>query len=162
MLLMRMIIDTNDTTFSPIWGEDSALWVWIKAQVASKAALDAKWRFAFMHYPPDSRCFPTNEYPSTAVKDYLVPLLRGYRFHASFHGHEHTYERLEYDGFPVFITGGGGGDLDTSDVCVRDVPESLVQQSVHHHLAVDLGCDAAVVRAVDLDGNVLDEVTLLP
>jgi hypothetical protein len=157
-----VVVDTNDVSFSPVMGEEAAIWAWLKAQVASAAAQEAKWRFALMHYPPDSRCFPSNEYPSTSVKDHVVPLLRENRFHASFHGHEHSYERLEYEGFPAFITGGGAGGLDMEDVCVREVPESVFQRSVHHHLTVDLGCDSAVVRAVGLDGLPFDEVTLLP
>jgi hypothetical protein len=155
-------VDTNDTSFSPLMGEEAALWSFFKAQVTSKAAQEAKWRFAFMHYPPDSRCLLENEYPPSSVRDYVVPLLRENRFHASFHGHVHLYERLEHEGFPSIITGGGAGGLEDPAVCTRDVAASRVMTSVHHRLIVDLGCDAATIRAVDLDGTVIDEVPLTP
>ncbi|HEY3353914.1 MAG TPA: metallophosphoesterase [Polyangia bacterium] len=157
-----LAVDTNDINFSPIISERAPLWQWITRQVASPAARAARWRFAFMHYPPDSRCFPSLEYPSTAVKDYVVPLLREHGFHALFGGHEHNYERLDYDGFAAFITGGGGGGLETPEACVRDVPESKAFAAVHHHLAVALDCDRAVVRAVGLDGVAFDEHVIAP
>jgi hypothetical protein len=155
-------LDTNDVSFSPVMGEEAAVWAWLKTQVASEAARAAKWRFAFMHYPPDSRCLLENEYPPSSVREHVVPLLREHGFHASFHGHVHHYERFDYDGFPAFIAAGGGGALDADDVCTREVAASVTQRSVHHHLTVDLGCDSAVVRAVGLDGVVFDEVTLVP
>jgi acid phosphatase type 7 len=155
-------VDTNDTSFSPLMGEEAALWTFFEAQVTSKAARQAKWRFAFMHYPPESRCLLENEYPPSSVRDYLVPSLRENRFHASFHGHIHLYERLDFDGFPSIITGGGAGGLEDPLTCTREVAQSQLMTSVHHRLIVDLGCDAATIRAVDLDGNVIDEVPLAP
>lgn len=155
-------VDTNDTSFSPLFGEEAALWAYFKAQVTSKAAQEAKWRFAFMHYPPESRCLEEDEYPPSSVRQYVVPLLREHRFHASFHGHIHLYERLDFDGFPAIITGGGAGGLEDPATCLRSPPESVVQTSVHHRLVVDLGCDSATIRALALDGAVLDELPLVP
>jgi acid phosphatase type 7 len=157
-----LVVDTDDTSFSPLMGEEAVLWTRIKAAVASRAAVEAKWRFAIMHYPPDSRCLLEGEYPPSSVRDYVVPLLRASGFHASFHGHVHLYERLDYDGFPAIITGGGAGGLEDPVNCAREVAESVALTSVHHRLIVDLGCDRAVIRAVDLDGHLLDEVGLVP
>ena len=150
--------------FFPVEGmtEDPPLWAWLKKQAASEAAQQARWRFAFMHYPPDAECYSEQDYgpPSSAVRNYVAPLLAEHGFHALFAGHVHDYEYMEIAGLPCIITGGGGAGLEDCDNCTRDVPEITRLECRHHFLSVDLGCDSATVRAVDADGTVFDEHTL--
>ncbi len=159
-LVLDSTLDHFDVFF-PIDGaeEDQPLWKWLKKKVASKEAQAARWRFALMHYPADSECYDEADYgiPSTAIRNYVVPLLAENHFTALFTGHQHDYEYMEISKLPCIITGGGGAGLETCANCTRDVPEITSVSCVNHYLTVDLGCDKALVRAVDIDGNVFEQ-----
>ncbi len=69
-------------------------------------------------------------------------------------------EVLAYDRIHTFITGGGGGGLDTDADCTSDLPELIFREAAHHHMTVDLGEEEAIVRAVAIDGEEIDRVVL--
>ncbi len=150
--------------FFPLDGVDSPLWLWLQHQVSSPEAQRAKWRFAFAHYPADSACYKDADYgwPSSEVRAQLLPLLWANGFHAYFAGHQHDYERFDFQGHLVITTGGGGASLEDEESCVRKVDELRVLKSVYHYVTVDLLCDKAVVTATDLDGNVFDQLVIHP
>lgn len=146
--------------FSPI-GEPPGppLWVWLNQQVNSKEAQDAKWRFAFFHYPPGSPCHE-DWGMIAATREHVLPLLRSHGFQAVFAGHVHAYERHDYDGFPVFTTGGGGAGLQSEDNCEFESTTLQLRRVIHHYLSVDLQEDAALIEAVDIDGEVFDSLRI--
>ncbi|HUT99988.1 MAG TPA: metallophosphoesterase [Myxococcota bacterium] len=158
-LVLDSTLDHFDLFFPLEGSEDPPLWKWLKEKAASKEAQAARWRFALMHYPPDSECYAEADYgiPSTAIRNYVVPLLAENHFTALFAGHQHDYEYMEISGLPCIITGGGGAGLETCANCTRDVSEITTVACLHNYLTVDLGCDKAVVRAVDTDGNVFEQ-----
>ncbi len=131
------------------------LWVWLNEQVNSEEAQNARWRFAFFHYPPNSPC-QESWGMILSTREFVIPLLREHGFNAVFAGHVHHYEKHDFDGMPVVVTGGGGAGLQNMERCVleSDTVESIV--NVHHHTTVDLGEDKAILRAVDIDGEVFD------
>ena len=146
--------------FFPMGGANTPpLWDWLVKQVASEAAQSARWRFAFFHYPPQSACQETWMHMA-ATRDKVLPLLQAHGFQAVFTGHTHDYEHQLYDRVHVFVTGGGGGDLDTDDVCVVELPQLVYRHAAHHHLTVDLDELQATVRAVGQDGAEIDRVIL--
>ena len=150
--------------FFPLEGTEPPLWLWLNDQVVSEAAQKARWRFAFTHYPPDSACYDDEDYgwPSSALRDFVFPLLVEHGFQAYFAGHQHDYERFDYDGFLAITTGGGGAGMETVANCLRQIPEQGALHSVHHHMVVDLGCDEALIQAIDVDGLVFDSIRLYP
>jgi hypothetical protein len=160
-LIFDNTLDHLDFFFPLVEGNNPPLWVWLQEQAASPAAQNARWRFAFAHYPAISSCYEGDDnetLPETAVRTHVLPLLWENDFHTYFSGHVHCYERLDFDGHLVLITGGGGGGLE--DPCVGDVSESRFSNCVHHHMIVELGCDQARLWARDFDGNILDQVVL--
>ncbi len=163
-LVFDATLDRLDSIFFPIDDFEPPLWLWLNEQVTSSAAQNARWRFAFTHYPADSVCGNPEEYgwPEAAVREYIIPLLAQNGFQVYFAGHVHDYERFDFDGFLVFTTGGGGAGLDQEDSCHKEVAEARMLRCIHHHMTVDLGCDSAHIRAVDVDGRVFDQVTLHP
>jgi hypothetical protein len=151
--------------FFPIDGvEDPPLWRWLQEQVKSPAAQNARWRFAFAHYPPDAECYGSDHddgLPGSAMRTSVLPLLWEHGFQGYFAGHVHCYERLDFDGHLAIITGGGGGGLEnTEEKCVRELPEARHQACVHHHVTLELGCEHAEVWSRDFDGNIIDRVVL--
>jgi len=145
--------------FFPLGGGEPPLAKWLREQAESDESRNAKWRFAFMHYPPGSPCHE-DWMTVIATRENVVPLLRDNGFHALFTGHVHDYERQDWEGLTVIISGGGGAGLEDATLCSGDLPELVVLHSVHHHLTVDLGDDSAHVRAVGLDGEAFDEITI--
>jgi predicted phosphodiesterase len=146
--------------YVPLGGSTNPpLWDWLVAQVSSEAAAAARWRFAFFHYPPSSACQESWP-PMNVTRTIVLPLLQEHGFQAVFVGHTHDYEHQLHDRVHVFVTGGGGGDLDTDADCTNDLPELVHRQAVHHHLTLDLGAEQAVVRAVSIDGVEIDRVVL--
>ena len=146
--------------FFPMGGAKTPpLWDWLEAQAASEAAQAARWRFAFFHYPPQSEC-QEQWMNMQATLDIVLPLLQDHGFQAVFTGHTHDYQHHHIDQIHAFITGGGGGGLDTDEDCTNGLPELVYRQSIHHHLTVDLGDEQAIVRAVAIDGEEIDRVIL--
>jgi len=142
-------------------GDEPPLWMWLQEQAQSEAAQSARWRFAFAHYPFDSSCYTENDaetLPEGGMRAYVLPMLWENGFQSYFSGHVHCYERLDFEGRPVFITGGGGGGME--DSCPTDVPESQIANCVHHATLVELGCEQARVWARGIDGSILDQIIL--
>ncbi len=157
-LVLDNTLDGGDFFFT--LGEfEMPLAKWLREQAESDEAKNAKWRFAFMHYPPASPCHE-DWMNIIATREDVVPLLRDNGFNALFVGHVHDYERQDWEGFTVIITGGGGAGLKDVSLCTGGLPELVEIRSVHHHLTVDLGDDVAHVRAVDLDGEIFDEIMI--
>jgi len=151
-------LDGGDIFFE-LAGVEMPLAKWLREQAESQEAAEAKWRFAFMHYPPGSPCHE-DWMNVIATREEILPLLRENGFHALFVGHVHDYERHDWDGFPVIVTGGGGAGLEDISLCQFPLPELVEINSLYHHLTVDLGDDEAHVRAINLDGQVFDEITI--
>lgn len=95
-----------------------------------------------------------------ATRDHLLPALREAGWDAIFAGHVHDYERHDYDGFPVIITGGGGAGLEPLEECDYPAPNLLRLESVHHHVRVDITPESAWIEAVDVTGEVFDSLEL--
>ncbi len=152
-----LIIDTNKD-FTPDGDTDTPISQWIREQVASDAAQNARWRFAFAHHPGYSEGWSPCTYDGErTVRDFLLPLLAEHGFHMYFAGHTHDYERGFKDGMVQIITGGGGSGLD--DYCT-DFEHVTVFAAVHHYVALDVDCSRVEVRTVDVDGNVIDHFAL--
>ncbi|MCB9787701.1 MAG: metallophosphoesterase family protein [Deltaproteobacteria bacterium] len=157
-LVMDNTLDGLDLFF-PVEGLDTPLWDWLAERASSEAARSARWRFAFFHYPPGSPC--QDDWPMVrATRDHVLPLLRDNGFQAMFTGHVHAYERHDYDGFPVIITGGGGAGLEPEEGCGRPSDTLKMWRSVNHHVTVDIGDDSALLQAVDITGEVFDSLLL--
>ncbi len=162
-LVFDNTLDHYDLFFPPVPGNEPPLWLWLNEQVKSPAARAARWRFAFAHYPPGSNCYAADhEYglPESAVKEYVIPLLKENGFQAYFAGHMHCYERFDFDGFLVITTGGGGGTLEDQSNCDDGFPEARFQSCVHHATFVELGEDRARVRVRNIDGSIIEEFDL--
>ncbi len=158
-LVLDNTMDGGDIFFE-LAGVEMPLAKWLREQAQSEAAKQARWRFAFMHYPPGSPCEEDNMMV-IATRDEVVPLLRENGFHALFAGHVHDYERYDYDGFPVIVAGGGGASLEDVTACQGQTPPELLEiVSAYHHLTVDLQDEQALIQAVGLDGATFDEVTI--
>ncbi len=154
-----LVVDGNKPYYT-IYGVETDLSIWVKEQVASEAARNAKWRFAFTHFPGYSQAWGGEcSYEGTpSIRNWFLPLLAENGFHAYFAGHTHNYERGMKDGIVQFITGGGGSGLD--DLFCTDYEHVTVMSFIYHFINVDVFCDRVRFEAIDIDGNTVDWVEL--
>ncbi|MHC4662872.1 MAG: purple acid phosphatase family protein [Planctomycetota bacterium] len=81
---------------------------------------DLPWLFVVMHHPP----YSSGNYRTRLGKyERLMPMFEKAGVDVLFCGHEHYYERLEKDGMPVIIAGGGGAH--PYDIDALGVPHKL-------------------------------------
>ena len=134
---------------------------WIGVQLRTAAAKGAKWRVAVFHEPDYSESWGNCTYDGNpAIRSALVPMLEKGGVNLIINGHTHEYERGLLNGVYHVITGGGGGDLET-DWCI-DFPHITVRRAVHNFLALEAGCDALTMKAIDIDGNEFDSISIPP
>lgn len=137
-----------DTTQA--FGPGSAQARWLRERLAAARDADVRrWRIVVHHHP----AFSSGDHGSNAaVQRELVPLYRESGVTLVLQGHDHVYERLESGGITYVVTGGGGAPL----YRVRGMPETKAHARAHHYLSVDATADRLSVRALGIDGNVLD------
>ena len=155
-----LVINTN-RDYVPQNGHPSALSRHIESELASPAAQKATWRIAVTHHPAytDGWWAPDDCHYMGArgIQLWLMGLLEKNHFHLLLSGHAHEYERGQVGSVLTIVSGGGGGVLDR--FC-RRVPEVSVASYVHHYVELTMGCRELSLRALDLEGKILDRVTL--
>jgi hypothetical protein len=154
-----VIVDSNFP-----FGPGSEQYVWLREDLFSEAAQGARWLFTFHHHPPYSEIYEEVIYER--LRQHLVPLYEAAGVDINFTGHIHDYER------GVFVppdtgrrivylqTSGAGGRL-WDDEFGGDWDEiERVIQYVHHYCEVTIEGETLELRAIDLQGRVIDAVTL--
>ena len=87
----------------------------------------------------------------------LQPLLARYGVDAVFAGHDHQYQRSHpIDGVVHVVSGGGGAELHSVDQ--KDF--TAVAILAFHFLEIEIDGEHATLRAINVEGRVLDEVPL--
>lgn len=118
---------------------------WLEAQLRASAA---PWRLVFFHHPPYSS---GQTHPPTPEMRW--PFVE-WGASIVYSGHDHTYERLEVEGFPYIVNGVGGQGLYEFS---EPVPESLVRHAdVHGLVLVTATATEFVSRFLDARGQELD------
>lgn len=144
-------IDTNiDFT------EGSPQYNFIAEALNSAERAQSDWTFAYFHHPPYSEYWPPWE-GSQEVREHLVPLFEAHNVDMVFNGHTHSYERGSLNGVHYFISGGGGGNLDTFG---RDFPHVLFSTAEYHFLRLDINGLKLDLKAIDTTGAVFDSLTV--
>jgi len=150
------------------WREGSAMAEWLDRTLAASGAA---YIFAFNHYP----CWSSGghgrlaedgrpvEAAVRAARDVVLPLLERHRATAVFSGHDHCYERSEPPGgVTAVISAGAGSRLYNRSTHPEQNPYSEVFESVHHYCLLAVGDDRCELKAVALDGHVVDTRTWAP
>lgn len=138
---------------------------WLAEDLAAARSLGASWVVVVMHEPAYSsgRVHGSN----AAVRERWVPLFDEYDVDLVIQGHDHSYQRtfplrngsIDPEGAVYLVTGGGGRIL--YDRFISPTPSwSAFHAAVHEYVQLDITRDELKIRAVGLDGQTLDEMTL--
>ncbi len=122
--------------------------LWLQAQLA---AATEPWKVVYMHHPPYSS-------GSHGSQTYMQWNFQGWGADAVLSGHDHTYERLEVNGFPYFVNGLGGQTIYPFGPIL---PESKVTYNGDFG-AMLVSADASQItfQFIDINGTVIDTKTL--
>ena len=121
-----------------------------------KKAQKAAFRFMIFHHPP----FTAVKKRQGGNKEVtaLVPLFEQYNVTAIFNGHDHNYQRHLKNGIHYIVTGGGGAPLYPVDGPIEGLTQKVL--STEHFVQVQVAGKTAHIRAVALDGTVIEEIDL--
>jgi hypothetical protein len=128
---------------------------WLRHELERPEVRRAAFRVLFLHDP----VFISRGRSAEVLRRHWAPLLARGGVDLVF-ASWHLYERSRHDGVTHIITGGAGAEL----VWLPPNPgfPSQAEARRHHFCRVDVKAGAMRVRAVAVDGTVLDSVTLLP
>jgi hypothetical protein len=82
-----------------------------------------------------------------------VPLIIDNTVDIVFNGHNHMYERAEYQGIPFITAAGGGAKLYRPK---DPMPETIVVESVHHFVLMTFHDSTLTGKAIRVDGEIID------
>ena len=104
-----------------------------------------------MHVP----LFTSGKYEPYNEPD-LLELFDKYNVMFVFSAHVHSYERSLYKVTNYIVTAGGGAPLYP---VTRDNPYMQVRKNVHHYTVLTKDNNTYTLKAVDINGNVIDTVS---
>lgn len=126
------------------------------------------WRVVFFHHPPYASGIKGLDAGMALARAHIAPILDRHRVPLVLNGHEHSYQRSWpiRGGQPVdagqgtlyLVTGGGGAAL------YPVFPHHTIAfgASVHHYMRADVNGCRMTLRAIRVDGQEIDRVTLSP
>lgn len=157
-MLTLLIVDSNSHC-----DPSSEQYQWLLSQLRSERARYTL--VAFHHAPftsgPHGKVKldgTPQEWPIDESQRFLVPLFEMYGVDLVLNGHDHLYERSEKDGLTYIVTGGGGAPLYKVNSTANRYQQ--VAESKHHYVTLDIDADKIVVGAVDVQGDVFDQVEI--
>jgi 3',5'-cyclic AMP phosphodiesterase CpdA len=119
------------------------------------AGTDATWKIVALHHPPYSAGYQGSD---TDARESFAPLFERYGVQLVLSGHEHDYQRSEpMNGVTYVVSGGAAGTRRTGEADF-----TAVSFSWHHFVDVGVFADRLVLRAVNQDERVADELVLAP
>jgi hypothetical protein len=117
------------------------------------ARSDAPWTIVALHHPPYSAGYQGS---SKHVRAVFSPIFAKYHVQLVLSGHDHDYQRSKpIDGVTYIVSGAAAGTRRTGEASFT--AESF---SWHHFVDIAVYPHRLVVRAVNQDDRVADEVTL--
>ncbi|MDD2229865.1 MAG: metallophosphoesterase [Candidatus Cloacimonetes bacterium] len=142
---IRFIVLDSTMDLTP----SSAQYKWLQT-----ALQDTLPGIVILHYPIFSSGYHGDEHN---LQLYLPQLLKRSNVKAVFSGHDHDYERSEYDGITYIVTGGGGGTIRQER---NPNPHSVVFKLTHHYIIAKHVDGKLSLNAWDIDNKLIDSFVL--
>jgi 3',5'-cyclic-AMP phosphodiesterase len=127
--------------------------------------VDKKFKIMFIHCP----LFPTGAHLGTCLdqfqeyRDKLWSAIEKNKIDMILAGHEHNYSRRVLRGtckdVYQIITGGGGEKLKDSFKCKNGV--IVPPKAVYHFVVIDMNAESVMLKAVSIDGKIIDEFKII-
>jgi predicted phosphodiesterase len=116
---------------------------------------DARWRIVLLHHPPFSAGYQGSDHEA---RDVVEPIAERYGVQLVLSGHDHDYQRSKVIDGVTYVVSGAASDTRRTGTASF----TAMSFSWHHFLDIAVFDDRLVLRAVNQDERVADEVTILP
>ena len=140
---------------STLYTADSEQGAWLEAALTASTAT---WKVVFFHHPPYA-CTPARKPGDLGIQEHVVPVLERHGVQLALLGHDHLYGRSRtMNGVTYVITGGGGAPQYPSE------PDEIneICRTEYHYCIVDIEPTQLRLRAIGIDGQLIDDFTLRP
>jgi predicted phosphodiesterase len=118
---------------------------------------DAGFVFVFMHEPMYS--IKKSRVEGTKLRRrFWGDIFERHHVQVFLNGHDHHYHHALHGGTHYITTAGGGASLYDTDA---PQPETVKFKKIEHFMTVDVGLDETVLTAIDINGEVIEEVRVL-
>ncbi len=156
-------LDSNDDLVP-----GSVQWRWLDSDLTRSRA---RWKIVYFHHPPYSS---SRHGSSLGLRRSLTPIFDQHHVDLVFSGHDHNYERTfpmlgeqvvgageepnysDPPGTIFVVTGGGGRSLYRSGRS----DFTAFSASAYHIVQIDIEGSSLLLRAIHVDGTLLDEVRI--
>ena len=149
------VMDSDIGNVSATKSARDAFWAaqtrWLEEDLAANQKAD--YRFIVAHHGPFTAV--ERRQGDNPHMTALAPLLEKYKVAAGLFGHDHNYQHYLKNGVHYVVSGGGGAPL--YDVNKPDPAITQKVVSVENFVSVSVNGKTAKVRAIDINGNVIDE-----
>lgn len=126
---------------------------WLKQDLEDSR--QAKYVFVFFHYPMYS--VNTKQDIPRDMRQHFGTIFQDHQASVVFNGHNHNYHRAVAGGVTFVVTGVSGPGS-----TAMPQPESVKYAGGPTHMRVEVGPQKAVVRAIGLNGETVDEFEVAP
>jgi len=128
---------------------------WLEVELSKKEVQNSLFRVVFIHDP----VFISRGRSAEILKQIWVPIFYKYNVDIVF-ASWHLYERSQNEGITYIISGGAGAEI----IWMNKDPdyESLIDAQQHHYCLVEINSNAMNIKAIALDGTILDDFTIFP
>jgi 3',5'-cyclic AMP phosphodiesterase CpdA len=130
---------------------------WLEASLSTSKAL---WKIAYFHHPIYSA--GRKHGSNIRLRALLEPLFVRYGVAAVFSGHDHVYQRTPLQQGVQYFVAGAGGQLRRRDLNRRSSLVAAGNDEVNSFMYVEITRERMTYRAVDAEGQILDEGYLIP
>ena len=72
-------------------------------------------------------------------------------------GHDHYYHHAMHGGTHYIVTAGGGAPLYNTNAIQ---PETVKYKKIEHYMRIDVGLEQAILKAIQLDGEVIEKIVV--
>jgi predicted phosphodiesterase len=146
-----LVLDSNEYSFALT---DQTAWL-ERELIAARQDPLVRHVFVVMHHPPFSISLHGG---SLDLRERWTPLFERYQVSAVFSGHDHVYERAEYNAIHYFVSGGGGAPLYPRRPNPSPVDLEAVKkfERSFHFLRVTVTGNRVEVTAIRTDGTVIE------
>jgi len=129
----------------------SAQYLWLENELTNSTK---PWKFIFTHRTGWSG---GGHQDLEDVRKYIQPLCEKYNVKIVFSGHNHNYARAEVNGVQHITCGGGGAPITEPDTTKPNIVKAFGK---HHFCVTSIDGENLNVQAIDIEGNVFDEINL--
>ncbi|CAH1756975.1 6342_t:CDS:2 [Entrophospora sp. SA101] len=138
---------------------------WLIKELSSIESKLAKFRVVVVHIPPfvefwDPKSWneKSEKYWGDFVRKRYVPLFQKYDVDLVISGHQHNYQRGQFDGTVYTIIGGAGGKLDFERV--EDWKIYSIVRKIYHYVLIEIWSDKLIWVVYDINNKIIDKFEL--